>query len=178
MTFHWRQQWMLIRWPATRHQQLKPRSQHVRDTFRKHFWEEAPAFKRDRQQTYKVVIHISGQRQGNWAPRSVFNLLKITQRENGRAGIWTHVFLTFKFALLSMTLFLRWPRTDEGSLRTSEFGREHELSLIVGSQTYVIRLMLDQLHRNFIRATEKDRDRFTHHQRGEPSRSRGRTRGE
>lgn len=67
---------------------------------------------------------------------------------------------------------------DEGSLRSSEFGREHELFLIVGSQTYVIRLMLYQLHGNFIRATEKDRDRFTHHQRGEPSRRRGRTRGE
>ena len=95
------------------------------------------------QQTYKVVIHISGHRQRNWAPRSVFNLLKITQIENGRAGIWTHVFLNFKFALLSMTLILRWPRMDEGTLRTSEFGREHKLSLIVGSQTYMIRLTLD-----------------------------------
>lgn len=32
---------------------------------------------------------------------------------------------------------------DEGTLRTSEFGREHKLSLIVGSQTYMIRLTLD-----------------------------------
>lgn len=47
---------------------------------------------------------------------------------------------------------------DEGTLRTSEFGREHKLSLIVGSQTYVIRLMLDQLRGKFIKATEVDKE--------------------
>lgn len=47
---------------------------------------------------------------------------------------------------------------DKGTLRTSEFGKEHKLSLIVGSQTYVIRLMLDQLRGKFIKATEVEKE--------------------